>query len=109
MSATITKTNDYGRIPSAPAFVDTFTIVPDTSYPSGGYTVGLASLLPKGVTIASTDAIVFVTSTGAPVLALRAQYNATSDKIQLVTIGSSPAEATGDQSANTIILTVFSY
>lgn len=109
MSATITKTNDYGRIPSAPAFVDTISIVPDTSYPSNGYTVGLVALLPKGVTIASVFATVFVTSTGAAAPALRAAYNATTDKIQLFTIGASPAEATGDQSANTIILTVLSY
>lgn len=109
MAATITKTNDYGRIPSAPAFVDTFTLVPDTSYPANGYTLGLAALLPKGVTVAAVHATVFVTSTGAAAAALRAAYNAATDKVQLFTIGTTPAEATGDQSANTVVITVFSY
>lgn len=109
MSATITKTNDYGRIPSAPAFVDTISIVPDTSYPANGYVVGLVALLPKGVTIARVDAGVAVTTTGAAAPGFRAAYNAVSDKVQVFTIGSSPAEASGDLSANTITLTVFSY
>jgi hypothetical protein len=109
MAATITKTNDYGRIPSAPAFVDTFTVVPDTSYPSGGYTLGLVALLPKGVTIASVLLTMVVTSTGAVDPGFRATYNATTDKVQVYTIGSSPAEATGNLSTDTITVTVFSF
>lgn len=109
MSATITKTNDTGRVPSAPLFLDTISIVPDTSYPANGYVVGLVALLPKGVTIARVDAGIGVTSTGVLAPGFRAAYNASTDKVQVFTIGSSPAEATGDLSANTITLTVFSY
>lgn len=109
MSATITKTNDTGRVPSAPLFLDTISIVPDTSYPANGYVVGLVALLPKGVTIARVDAGIAVTTTGVLAPGFRAAYNAATDKVQVFTIGSSPAEATGDLSANTITLTVFAY
>lgn len=109
MSATITKTNDFGRIPSAPTFVDTITVVPDTSYPANGYVVGLVALLPKGATIAHVNAGIVVTSTGVVTPGFRASYNALTDKIQVFTIGASPAEATGDLSLNTITITVFAY
>jgi hypothetical protein len=111
MAATITKTNDFGRIPSAPSFVDTITVVPDTSYTTGGYTVGLTALLPKGVTVAHVTANAVVTSTGELAPTLRAAYNVVTDKIQLFTVGSSPAEvaSASNQSANTITITVFGY
>jgi hypothetical protein len=109
MAATITKTNDYGRVPSAPSFIDTFTVVPDTSYPSGGYLMGLVALLPKGVTIAKVDAGIVVTSTGALDPGFRAAYNVATDKVQIFTIGTSPVEASGNLSTDTVTVTVFSY
>ena len=105
----ITKTNDFGRIPSAPIFVDTFTVVPPSTYASGGIPLGLVALLPKGVTIASVHVGMTVTSTGAVDPGYRASYNATSDKVQIFTIGSSPTENAADLSADTVTVTVFSY
>jgi len=105
----ITKSNDFGRIPSAPLFVDTFTVVPPSTYASGGIPLGLVALLPSGVTIAAVLCTLIVTSTGAPDLANRAQYNATTDKLQIITIGTTPAENAADLSADTILVTVLSY
>lgn len=109
MAATITTVDSYGKVPTAPTYVTKITIVPDTSYPSGGYTVGLTARLPKGATVAATHCRYVVISTGQAVLAARAEYNSVTDKVQVITIGTTPAEATGDLSLNRIDLTVLSY
>jgi hypothetical protein len=108
MAATITTLDSYGKVPTAPAMVTNITIVPDTSYPAGGYAVGLTARLPKGATVAATVASYVVISTGAAVADGRAVYNEVTDKIQIFAIGT-PAEASGDLSLNRVDLTVFSY
>lgn len=109
MAATITTVDSYGKVPTAPTYITHITVVPDTSYPANGYTVGLTARLPKGATVAAVVCDYFVVSTGVTVLAARAAYNATTDKVQIITIGTTPAEATGDLSLNKINMTVFSY
>src|SRR4051812_2299382 len=100
MAATITTVDSFGKVPTTPSYITHITVVPDTSYPSGGYTLGLTARLPKGATVAHVVCKYFVISTGAPVLAARAEYNAVTDKVQIITIGTTPAEASGDLSLN---------
>ncbi len=109
MSATITTVDSFGKVPTAPTYVTKITIVPDTSYSTGGYTVGLTARLPKGATVAATSCNYVVISTGEAVIAARAIYNAVTDKVQIFTIGTTPAEASGDLHLNRIDMTVFSY
>ncbi len=108
MSATITTVDSYGKVPAQPSNITHITVVPDTSYPSGGYTVGLTARLPKGATFVNAHCRYVVTSTGEAVVDGRAEYNATTDKVQVFAIGT-PAEASGDLHLNTIHITVLSY
>lgn len=46
MAATITFQLNAGKQPRAPLFVDRIRVEGDASYPTGGYDLGLATLLP---------------------------------------------------------------
>lgn len=110
-STTITSVDAYGGIPSAPAFVNHITVVPGTSaVTSGGFAVDLTTYIGAGRTVAFVLAQGAVTSTGALEPAVRWAYNSASGKLQAFSIGTTPAEiTTGDYSATTVHLLVFSY
>ncbi len=65
MAATFTNAFRAGRMPTAPRFLDRYNLTFAASdYPTGGYTLGIAALLP-GKTIVAVQARGKTTSTGA--------------------------------------------
>lgn len=110
-STIIANVDAFGKIPSAPSFVNHITVVPGTSaVTTGGFDIGLQALVGSGNTIAFVSCEGVTTSTGQYDPTRTWAYNTTSNKLQVFSVGASPAEITsGDLSTLTVHIFVTSY
>jgi len=90
MAATITHQNEAGEQPRAPLFIDRIRVQGDTSYPAstGGYPLGLDTLLPGKTIIGVSNGIVIGGDIGCV-------YDRANDKLKCFVISTGAEVANG--------------
>ncbi len=106
--ATFTKIDQAGAAASTPTYVQRFDAVLDSSYPTGGETVGLQALVGHQKTILGVICIGKVTSTGAADVR-HYQYNRATDKLMSFTEAWVETTNATDLSTITVEMIVISY
>ncbi len=101
----VTVVAEAGKVPSAPIFINRITAVGPASYTASGEAFDPVATLGKEDTVLDVRARAYVTATGFPSVILW-EWDRTNNK--LVALTQARAEASGDLSADTIDILVFS-